>query len=306
MKASICCITYNHEKFLKQALDGFLMQEFDDFEIVISDDYSTDKTREILKEYKAKFPKKIKLILNEKNIGMTANFILAQESCKGKYIALCEGDDYWIDPYKLQKQVDFLESNSDVSICWTLAHRYIQAENVYDDKHTELFQKDYHVNKFIDYKSIKNVKQYNLARTLTTVFRNILNYDEIKAYRYFCDTVLFQILLSKGKGIVLNSYSAVYRVHSGGIYQGASNVKNKAVALGKFVDIFRSHSTGNIRIYKNLFERYYILKNSIHKVQSENDRFQVDEAFNYYKQNVNAITKVIFSVMQFILIKINK
>src|SRR5690606_11410501 len=123
MDLSIWCITYNHEKFIKQTLDGFLKQEIDaSVEIVISDDASTDGTREILKQYAARFPEKIRLILHEKNIGMMRNFTSTLHECKGKYIALCEGDDYWTDSKKLKKQYDFLISNPDFSIC---AHRVL-------------------------------------------------------------------------------------------------------------------------------------------------------------------------------------
>ena len=105
---SIASITYNHEKFIAQAIDSFLMQETDfDFEIIIGEDCSTDDTLKIIKEYKAKYPDIIKLITSESNVGMMTNFIRTLEACSGKYIALCEGDDYWTDTLKLQKQVNF-------------------------------------------------------------------------------------------------------------------------------------------------------------------------------------------------------
>lgn len=120
---SICCLAYNHENFIRDCLDGFIIQKTDfDFEILIHDDASTDKTADIIKEYEALFPKIIKPIYQSENqyskgIGVSANFNFPR--AKGKYIALCEGDDYWIDPYKLQKQVDFLEVNSDYGLVCT-------------------------------------------------------------------------------------------------------------------------------------------------------------------------------------------
>lgn len=115
---STCCITYNHESFIKDAVEGFLMQETSFlFEIVVSDDCSTDNTRALLQEYLQSHPTQIGLILNETNIGVVPNFAKAIKACSGKYIALCEGDDYWTDPLKLQKQVDFMEAHPECSLC---------------------------------------------------------------------------------------------------------------------------------------------------------------------------------------------
>ena len=118
---SIRCITYNHELYISQALDGFLMQETTfPFEIVVHDDASTDKTAVIIREYEEKYPKIVKPIYETENqyykpgnpLGKIMN-----NACKGKYIARCEGDDYWTDAHKLQIQVDFLEAHPDYSMC---------------------------------------------------------------------------------------------------------------------------------------------------------------------------------------------
>lgn len=115
---SICCITYNHEKYIRDALKGFVMQKTNfPFEIVISDDCSKDNTRAIIKEYNEKYPDLFRDISPDENMGAFANFQYVQEQAKGRYVALCEGDDYWIDPMKLQNQVDFLESHPDYSMC---------------------------------------------------------------------------------------------------------------------------------------------------------------------------------------------
>lgn len=112
-------ITYNHEAFIAQAIEGVLMQITNfRFELIIGEDFSTDKTREICIEYQKKYPELIKLLPSDKNLGMQENGLRTIKACTGKYIALCEGDDYWTDPYKLQKQVDFLEANEDAVICY--------------------------------------------------------------------------------------------------------------------------------------------------------------------------------------------
>lgn len=124
---SICCITYNHEPYIKDALDGFVMQKTNfPFEIVISDDCSKDRTREIIAEYKRKYPNLIRDISPVYNKGMFENFVYVQENANGEYIALCEGDDYWTDPYKLQKQVDYMEQHPEIDLCCTASQQYVQ------------------------------------------------------------------------------------------------------------------------------------------------------------------------------------
>ncbi|MEK4129136.1 glycosyltransferase [Solibacillus sp. FSL W8-0474] len=125
---SIHCLTYNHENFIAEAIESFLMQKTNFmFEILIHDDASTDRTPEIIKEYELKYPDLIKPILqleNQYSRGGSVNTInfINLNRAKGKYIAVCEGDDYWTDPYKLQKQVDYMEKNIDCSLCVHSGH----------------------------------------------------------------------------------------------------------------------------------------------------------------------------------------
>lgn len=123
---SVCTITYNHEKYISEALNSFLMQETDfPFEIIIDDDCSPDNTIEIIMKYQKKFPNIIKANLRQKNIGAIQNFFSNIQRGNGKYIALCEGDDYWTDPLKLQKQVEFLDGNDEVIMTFENAMIYI-------------------------------------------------------------------------------------------------------------------------------------------------------------------------------------
>jgi glycosyltransferase involved in cell wall biosynthesis len=118
---SIACITYNHERYIRSALDGFLMQKTDFvYEILVHDDASTDKTALILKEYEQKYPDKVKPIYQKENqyskgINIMQTYVWPQ--ARGKYLAICEGDDYWTDPLKLQKQVEALENHPEINIC---------------------------------------------------------------------------------------------------------------------------------------------------------------------------------------------
>src|ERR1019366_2115974 len=105
---------------IAEAIEGILMQKTNfPFELIIANDASKDNTDDVIKDLIKKHPNGhlVKYFSQENNLGMIPNFIFALEQCKGKYVAMCEGDDYWTDPFKLQKQVDFLEANADFNIC---------------------------------------------------------------------------------------------------------------------------------------------------------------------------------------------
>lgn len=115
---SVSCLTYNHEQYIAQAIEGFLMQKTKfKFEVLVGEDCSTDGTRKIVEFYQKNYPEIIKIVTSEKNVGLKDNFNRIVKQAKGKYMAMCEGDDFWTDPYKLQKQIDFLENNPDYIIC---------------------------------------------------------------------------------------------------------------------------------------------------------------------------------------------
>lgn len=126
VKVSIDCITYNHEPYIADAIESFLMQKTDfEFEILIHDDASTDATAEIIRSYEKKHPELIKPIYqteNQYSKGATLGRF-NEERAKGKYLAVCEGDDYWTDPYKLQKQIDYMEAHPECSMCVHAADR---------------------------------------------------------------------------------------------------------------------------------------------------------------------------------------
>ena len=116
---SVVSITYNQEKFIREALEGMVLQKTNfDFEIIVADDASTDATAAIIQEYADAYPGLIKPVLRKKNLGAIANSLSSLRLARGKYLALCEGDDYWTDENKLQKQVDFLEAHQDYALCF--------------------------------------------------------------------------------------------------------------------------------------------------------------------------------------------
>lgn len=131
---SIRCITFNHERYIRDCLEGFVTQKTNfAFEAIVHDDASTDDTAAIIREYAEKYPNIIKPIIETENQYSKHDGSLRRimdGACKGKYVAFCEGDDYWIDPLKLQKQVDFLEDHQEYSMCWTDAYQETDGEKM--------------------------------------------------------------------------------------------------------------------------------------------------------------------------------
>ena len=130
---SICMITYNHEKYITQAIEGVMMQQTNfSYQLILAEDYSTDNTLQICKRYEKLYPEKIKLLPQpNKNLGLMPNFLRTLNACTGKYIAICEGDDFWTDPMKLQKQVDFLEINSQYcGVCHNVSYSHERIETI--------------------------------------------------------------------------------------------------------------------------------------------------------------------------------
>ena len=209
---SIICITYNHAKFIAQAIEGFLLQKTNfPIEIIIHDDCSTDNTQEIIQSYADKYPKLIKTIFQKKNqysLGVPM-FPSVFPYCKGKYIAHCEGDDYWTDPHKLQRQVDFLEKNS----------KYILvAENsiwygISDNKKynfSDFPERDISITEMLD------KRQFSTASVL---YRNLG--DRLQPPNGISgDTILWCHFTNFGKIKYLENVSSVYRRHIGGVTGG--------------------------------------------------------------------------------------
>jgi len=208
---SVCLITYNHAKYIRQAIDGVLMQRVNfTWELIIADDCSTDGTREIIWEYKNKHPEFIRLILQEKNVGAARNWIDLISNPKSKYIAYFEGDDYWTDPLKLQKQVDFLEKNPEFAIC----HHNVKVINQDDSSVSHLSNPNQkHETNIIDlcYK--------NYIYTQSSVFRNCVFplpkwFEKLEIGDY----PLFMLIAQQGKIKFLDEVMAVYRINTQGIW----------------------------------------------------------------------------------------
>ena len=206
-KVSVCMITYGHEKFIEEAINGVLMQQCDfEVELIIANDCSPDKTDEIIHKVIDSHPKSswIKYIKHDKNIGMMPNFIFAMQECKGKYIALCEGDDYWTDPLKLQKQVDVLEANSDYVLCFHKVDILKPIGEIVDDFITKVPE---------NYQTIGTLARLgNYIHTPSVVFRNIIKEFPFEFKQSpIGDYFLYMMLAEHGKLKYLKDKMAVYR-----------------------------------------------------------------------------------------------
>jgi len=124
----VAMITYNHARYIAEAIQGVVRQEADfPFELVIGEDCSTDGTREIVFDYQRRYPQTIRVVTSAHNVGVHANAVRAYDACRGKYVAFCDGDDYWQNPHKLQLQVDFLETHAGYSLVHTDADWLVDA-----------------------------------------------------------------------------------------------------------------------------------------------------------------------------------
>ena len=224
---SVCCLVYNHEKYLRQCLDGFVNQKTNfKFEVLIHDDASTDSSAAIIREYEEKYPELIKPIYQTENqyskkvkIGITYQF----PRVKGKYIALCEGDDYWTDPLKLQKQIDFLEANPEYSFC---CHRFKILKEAEKKFIHEYGHNLYNPGQNLDINEDVFFKVW-VTQWLTTMVRTD---DFIKAcdiamntFNKCLDVYIYTLLLQIGKGISLNQEMGIYRWHSNGASKGRTD-----------------------------------------------------------------------------------
>lgn len=222
IKVSIFCLAFNQSKYIRQALDSMLMQETDfDYEILINDDCSTDGTKEIITEYQTKYPDIIKPVFHKENQYSKGkrSFILRYliPKSKGKYFAICEGDDYWTDPHKLQKQVDFLDQHEDYVIHSANA-RYLSVDKRLNNKKISNMKTDNTYN-------IKDFATENPLITCTTMFRNVQipnKYKEILLSKdvIFGDWTLYSVLLQlTGKKAYKSiEVTSVYRKHQKGIF----------------------------------------------------------------------------------------
>lgn len=222
-KLTVVTTTYNHEDFIKQALDGIVSQKTNfDFELLICDDNSTDDTAKIIKEYQKKYPEIVKPIFNKKNLGAMENFIFTLSKAKSEYVALCDGDDFWSDCNKLQKQVDFLDNNKDFSIV------FHQTKIFYEDnsKNSEIypnFEKtvfDFHdlvKDSFIPANTVVYRWEFNKKNLEKEFPKNVVPGDYL----------IHLFHAKKGKIKFLPEIMSSYRRHDKGMWWTTSDISKK-------------------------------------------------------------------------------
>ncbi|MAB57136.1 MAG: hypothetical protein CL524_06250 [Aequorivita sp.] len=220
---SVFCMVYNQEQYISQAIEGFLMQKatFNSV-MVIGEDCSTDGSRNIILEYAKKYPGKFKLLLNDKNIGAHKNQEKVLKNCTGKYIAMCEGDDYWTDPLKLQKQVGFMEANPSIGACFTNA-----AVNNHINHTTYEYNSTYQlVEGVLDKRKLFNIGG-GIYPTCTLVYRTHLVAIPEHIVEMAGDELLLFTLANNAEIAYLNFITATYNRWCNGAFSGISNNKKK-------------------------------------------------------------------------------
>lgn len=259
---SVFSLVYNHKDFIQRATESFLMQKTNfKFEIVLGEDCSTDGSREVVFDYEKKYPDIIRVITSEQNVGMRQNSVRTRLACRGKYIAFCEGDDYWTDPLKLQKQVDFMEAHPDYSLCF---HNAIV---LWDDKSKP---PKYFCSK--DQKettTTKDVIEKWYIPTASMLMRkdDILELPDWFANVYNGDWALQLILSTKGKIKYIDELMSVYRKNKGGLsgsaFEKTEYINNKQIEL---LNNFNEYTKGK---YAN------VIKKKIVNVEKETKIFNL-------------------------------
>lgn len=243
--ASVAVLTYNSEATVRQCIDSILMQKTDfDYEIVVGDDCSKDSTQSILLDYSQQYPKKFVLLFNELNKGVSWNNVNVLSHCQGEYVAMCEGDDYWMDENKLQTQVDFLRANDDYGFVGAVC------AELYPDGSMKMNGEegsDARQGRWaLDGDMFKDAIRGPLTRTPTLCFRNAIVKPYLTHIGAGNDTVLQAILAKHSLFARWTLPMAVYRI--GGISNGHESLEKELR--------YNDYVTANRRLKHKLFPNY--------------------------------------------------
>ncbi|RED48377.1 glycosyltransferase family 2 protein [Seonamhaeicola aphaedonensis] len=261
---SIIVPTYNHEKYISSCLDSILKQKTNfNYEVIVGEDQSRDNTREICEIYAQKHSNIIRLFLwnregeaykEDQSTGRN-NFTQCYKKARGKYIAICEGDDYWIDEHKLQRQVDFLQANEDYSFCYTRFNTFNQENNSFKIDFNGKYFKSNQV--FIDFTLETFQKGWHIGTQTLVLRKQSFNIENSKKFKYFRDIYIIVELLKKGKGACLNFVGAVYRIHGGGVHSSVS-------VFNGFKKGYQCHK----ELYLNNKKNVFLKKKIMHSAQN--------------------------------------
>ena len=240
---SVFVMVYNHEKYITECLDGIIMQKCNfSYNIVVGEDASTDTSREILLKYRSKYTGKFKLLLHEKNIGAMANQMAIFDVCTGKYIALCEGDDYWTDPLKLQKQVDFLEAYKKASAVGTYRYELKSDGSKIANSYKSKISK-------------KDVLSGMIPGTQTLM---LVNYPDLYSFLnqfpgfYSGDRLISYFLSTKGDIFIIPEYTAVYRVTGEGVWSKLSATERSNIYVNSIVQFHEELNFPDIKLFRKV------------------------------------------------------
>lgn len=244
---SIRCQVYNHEPFLRQCLDGFVMQQTTfPFEAIVHDDASTDGSAAIIREYAEKYPDIIKPIYeteNQYSKGNVTMIMIAASHPNSKYIATCEGDDYWTDPNKLQLQVDFLETHPDYFFtCHAFKFYYEDTKEFESHPFVDgLLMQIFEGRKYCTPSLDNYWKGPWFTRTLTIVRRRkvFVEQETFNRYKIVYDYIWCYYLMKAGKCALFEDVMGVYRKHSGGIFTGKNMLRWKADELANYCCLYK-------------------------------------------------------------------
>ena len=293
LMVTIRCLTYNHEPYIRQCLEGFVMQKTNfRFEAIVHDDASTDGTAMIVKEYAEKYPDIIKPIFEIENQYSKHNGSLRRimnEHTHGKYVAMCEGDDYWIDPLKLQKQVDFMENHSNVSLCGSnglvLADEFCERIRYFNNisKSREL--------------TMEEVICFWTMPTASLLYRHhiIDKYPEWTSGVVHGDQLLFLMSLLYGHVYCLCDITCVYRRIKGGSILTNQLKKRRTLANFKMLYLYENYYDS----YKNIHNEH-ILKKKIKSLRKQYKHDSVIEKGTFVLHPIISIKYILKIIRRFI------
>lgn len=274
---SVIVLTYNQERYIEQALRSIVRQKVNfPFKIVIGDDCSSDRTVELCRKFERDFPGMICILEQEKNKGFQQNFIRTYNACKGKYIAICEGDDFWLSKHKLQRQVDILENHTEYAMCF---HRVLN-----------IFEKD-------GSKSLSNGKQKKVTSILDLASSNYITnvsilfrrglfgdlpgwFSEVTTYDYAMHLLNAQY----GNIYYLPNVMSAYRIHEKGIWSDSGIEKRQLIAL-RIRELLMDYFRDNEKVYTRLRNAWLNIVHVLYRYyQANEERNKAEDLINKVKQ----------------------
>lgn len=238
-KVSVVTVSYNQEKFIAQALKSIVSQRTEfSFELIVSDDCSTDGTRDIIKQFAREYPEIVKPVLRKRNVGAVRNFVEAMQMAEGQYVALCEGDDFWTDDSKIQRQVDFLDGHQSHSLCFHPTRVFYEGGQGQDYEYPE----EREPSKF----TVGTLLQRNYIQTNSVMYRR-KSYADVPMDILPLDWYLHLYHAQTGKVGFINQTMSAYRKHADGLWWDSNDNPNA---------LWRKHGLAHLRLYEEVLKMY--------------------------------------------------